>query len=392
MIPAQGTYSLEDRIEPKAIRVVVADDSATVRALLARLFAPTETPQRDSPCRVELCAAAHDGQTCLRAVRALQPDVVVLDLEMPGLSGMETIDLLRREWPDLPIIMFSAYTARGASYTLEALARGATDYVTKPSGHPSPEAAIATLREDLLPKIIVLAARRHKPAAPSIIPAARASRTVPALPAQVIGIGVSTGGPSALELLLPRLPQGFPAPVLIVQHMPKLFTSALAERLNRCCALPVTLAYDGAEVTPGTIWLAPGDSHMELTVTSGRMRIALNQDAPEQHCRPSVNPLFRSLARTLRNRALGVIMTGMGADGLEGSRAIVDAGGAVLAQDESSSAVWGMPGRVVAAGLAAAVLPIASLADAIIQRTSRPRTQQRVFDATLETERSHGSL
>jgi len=122
------------------------------------------------------------------------------------------------------------------------------------------------------------------------------------------------------------------------------------------------------------------------------MRVALNQDAPEQHCRPSVNPLFRSLARTLRNRALGVIMTGMGADGLEGSRAIVDAGGAVLAQDESSSAVWGMPGRVVAAGLAAAVLPIASLADAIIQRTSRPRTQQRVFDATLETERSHGSL
>jgi len=387
--PAQPKFPPSSQAGLKTIRVVIADDSATIRNLLARLFAPSETAQPNNLPLVELCAAAPDGQTCLRAVRALQPDLVILDLEMPGLSGMETIDLLRREWPDLPIIMFSAYTARGASQTLEALARGATDYVTKPTGQPNPEAAIAALREDLLPKIIVLATRRHTSKTP---PATRVTLTAPTVPAQVVGIGVSTGGPSALELLLPHLPHDFPAPVLIVQHMPRLFTNALALRLDRACALAVNLAYDGAEPTPGTIWLAPGDSHMELAITNGRMRIALNQDPPELHCRPSVNPLFRSLARTHGSRALGVIMTGMGSDGLDGSHALVHAGGAVLAQDEPSSTIWGMPGRVVAAGLASAVLPIAALAEAIIQRSSRNRNPHRVLPIPLATERHHGSL
>jgi two-component system chemotaxis response regulator CheB len=377
----------------KVIRVVAADDSAVMRSLLARLFAESDISAGESHSRVELCAAVADGQACVRVVRALRPDVVVLDLDMPGMSGLDTIDLLRHEWPGMPIIMCSTYTERGAAATLEALARGAADYVTKPSGQRDAAAAIVALREELLPKIIALALRRHTRTAEAVQVGSTKSPEEQQAPAQIVVIGVSTGGPTALEQLLPGLPKGFAAPVLIVQHMPKLFTRALAERLDRCCELRVQLGRDGAELQPGTIWLAPGDSHMEIAAsTSGIMRIGLHQGPPVLHCRPAVDPLFLSVARNYGRRALGVVLTGMGADGLEGSRAIVAAGGCVLVQDQVSSAVWGMPGRVATAGLASAVLPIAALAQELVARTSRVETRSLYRSTSLRTEKEmvHG--
>ncbi len=346
----------------KTIRIVAADDSAVVRSLLAHMFAAQPA---DPHVRMELCAAAPDGASCLHAVRTLRPDVVLMDLHMPGVGGMEAIVRLRREWPRLPIIVCSSATEDGAAETIEALGHGASDYVTKPTGQLDAEAAMVFLWTQLAPRIIALASRLSNRGNSSVSKVRRAVKRWQQI--DVIGIGVSTGGPAALERLLPELPEEFPVPVLVVQHMPKLFTSALAARLDRCCALRVKQATAGAALDPGTIWIAPGDSHMEVKMGAhGAPYIVLHQGEPLHYCRPAVDVLFRSLAHTFRTGALGLVLTGMGADGLEGSRAIGAAGGLVLAQDEATSAVWGMPGRVVAAALTDAVLPIGKLGEALI--------------------------
>jgi two-component system chemotaxis response regulator CheB len=357
----------------KTIRIVAADDSAVMRSLLTHMFA---TQPAGLQARFELCVAVSDGVSCLHAVRTLQPDLILLDLHMPGLGGLEAIVRLRREWPRLPIIMCSTATEAGAAATLEALSRGASDYVTKPHGQEDGAAAIACLWTQLAPKILALASPPSHPASetnPSPPPHASLQRI------EAIGIGVSTGGPAALEQLLPCLPEDFPAPVLVVQHMPKLFTSALAARLDRCCPMRVKQAVAGMPVLPGTIWIAPGDSHMEVKMGPHSIaHLVLHQGEPLHHCRPAVDVLFRSLAQTFGPGALGLVLTGMGADGLEGSRAIIDADGTVLAQDEASSAVWGMPGRVVAAGLAQAVLPLKRLGDKLISITQPESLRQEV--------------
>jgi two-component system, chemotaxis family, protein-glutamate methylesterase/glutaminase len=206
-----------------------------------------------------------------------------------------------------------------------------------------------------------------------------------ATPIEVVVIGLSTGGPSALEQLLPRLPPDFPVPVLIVQHMPKLFTGALAERWDKCCSLRVKEAYENAMIRPGTIWLAPGDAHMEVGTGNGltdrqegslagrSSRVRLHQREPLNHCRPAVDYLFFSAARMYGASALALVMTGMGADGLDGARAIHERGGVVLAQDEASSAVWGMPAKVTEAGIASATLPLSEIAGALKQRVDAGR-------------------
>jgi two-component system chemotaxis response regulator CheB len=229
-------------------------------------------------------------------------------------------------------------------------------------------------------------------------------------PIEVVVIGLSTGGPSALEQLLPKLPKDFPVPVLIVQHMPKLFTGALAERLDKCCALRVEQAYDNATVRPGTVWLAPGDAHMEIAPRramasdgdrSAEMcstRVRLHQQEPLNHCRPSVDYLFYSAARMYGAGTLALVMTGMGADGLNGARAVHDGGGVVLAQDEATSAVWGMPGRVSDAGIASATLPLWGIAGALKQRVSAGRVGRSEaavnaeFPAASRREITHGLL
>jgi two-component system chemotaxis response regulator CheB len=315
-----------------------------------------------------LCATASDGVQCVEAVRTLRPDLLLLDVEMPHMSGMEVLNILHREFPLMPIIMCSAYTARGAATTLEALARGAVDYVTKPSGSANPMAAMASLSAQLFPKIAALAERNnwHPHAA---VRRLRALATKTAERVEIIGIGASTGGPAALELLLPRLPATFRAPVVIVQHMPQLFTKELAARLARSCSMPVRVAEHGTVLLPGTIWFAPSDVHIEIVKSAQETaRVALLQGPPLHQCRPAVDHLFRSLAQAYGHRSLGVVLSGMGSDGLAGARAMVHAGGAILAQDEASSAVWGMPGRVVNAGLASAILPVQALAEELIAR------------------------
>jgi two-component system chemotaxis response regulator CheB len=374
------------------LRVLAADDSAVMRGIMQRLFAMHGEDRLSRLPPMELCGVAQDGVECLEAVKRLKPDVLVLDLEMPRLNGLDVLDRLRDDNPGLPVIMCSSYTERGARSTLEALARGAADYVMKPAEQRDLATALQSLAQQLLPKIAALAKGRRRKDESKPVQAAQGAKAREgeraSTPIEVVVIGLSTGGPSALEQMLPRLSREFPVPVMIVQHMPKLFTGALAERLDKSCALRVMQAYDGAAILPGTIWLAPGDSHMEVAVrrmgfgiddggSTGRAaRVRLHQQEPLNHCRPSVDYLFHSAARLYGAGVLALMMTGMGADGLGGARAVHEAGGVVLAQDEATSAVWGMPGRVAEAGIASAVLPLAAIAGELKQRVNAGRAMK----------------
>jgi len=372
----------------RTLRILAADDSAVMRGIMRNLFA-THAENRSSELPLmELCGVARDGVECLEAVNQLRPDVLVLDLEMPRLNGLDVLERLQRESPGLPVIMCSSHTEHGARSTLEALGRGASDYVMKPSAQRNFAEALQSLSMQLLPKIAALSKgeakreqevgdRTQKSFRGSSWEARRSSASV-----EVIVIGLSTGGPSALENLLPKLSRDFAVPILIVQHMPKLFTGALAERLDKCCDLRVEEAYDDAVIRPGVVWLAPGDSHMEVAPRRTILgdpaglrssRIRLHQREPLNHCRPSVDYLFHSAARVYGAGALCLMMTGMGSDGLEGARAIHQRGGTVLAQDEATSAVWGMPGRVSEAGIANVTLPLWALAGELEQRVNAGR-------------------
>jgi two-component system chemotaxis response regulator CheB len=375
--------------EERPLRILAADDSAVMRSILWKLFLLQKDERSSVLPRMELCGITRDGVECLEQVNQLRPDVLVLDLEMPRLNGLEVLDRLRLEHPELPVIMCSAYTEHGARSTLEALGRGASDYVTKPSEQRNFDTAMHSLSQQLIPRIGALAkeARRAEGKNRSSVRSDHAlmSNSGECSQIEIIVIGLSTGGPSALEQLLPKLPKDFPVPILIVQHMPKLFTGALAERLDKCCALRVVEAYDNATVRPGTVWLAPGDAHMEIAPRRSMIgeegrdaegfssRVRLHQQEPLNHCRPAVDYLFFSAARMYGAGALALVMTGMGADGLNGARAIHDGGGVVLAQDEASSAVWGMPGRVSEAGIADATLPLWGIAGALRQKVSAGR-------------------
>jgi two-component system, chemotaxis family, protein-glutamate methylesterase/glutaminase len=379
-------------LNERPLRILAADDSAVMRGIMWKLFLMHAQDRRSELPRMELCGVAQDGVECLESVKRLNPDVLVLDLEMPRLNGLDVLDRLQKESPELPVIMCSSYTEFGARSTLEALARGASDYVTKPTQQRDFEMAMLSLSQQLLPRIAALAkgVNRRAESGPALrlgpqrIKGGEVSARSSA-PIEMVVIGLSTGGPAALEQLLPRLSKDFPVPVMIVQHMPKLFTGALAERLDRCCALHVEEAYDEAIVRPGTVWLAPGDSHMEISarrtmpgdedrkagMRGGKIR--LHRQEPLNHCRPSVDYLFFSAAQMYGAGALALVMTGMGADGLDGAHAVHKSGGVVLAQDEASSAVWGMPGRVSEAGIASATLPLVSIAAALTQRVGASR-------------------
>jgi two-component system, chemotaxis family, protein-glutamate methylesterase/glutaminase len=360
------------------------------------------------PC-IEVAATASDGSAALRLLDSVAPDIVLLDVEMPVMDGLSTLKALKARNRRLPVIMCSALTQRGGKVTIEALASGASDCVCKPSGAPSREVAVRTLAHDLIPKILALTASRAPFAAahplpaqssaiaafsshsatalsprtlfPDRLPHLAASFPVPNTPPAILLIGVSTGGPAALDLLLPVLPATFPLPILIVQHMPELFTSLLAERLNERCPLAVSEAVHGQPVRPGNIYIARGNWHMEVTGSFSESpgfaspgfapTLRLTQDPPENHCRPAVDVLFRSAVSIYDGRILGVVLTGMGYDGLAGSRLIRQHGGTVLAQDEATSAVWGMPGAVANAGLAQSILPIQAIAAEILRLVGR---------------------
>jgi len=348
------------------VRVLIVDDSIVVRKLLCEALA-------SSP-EVQLAGTAASGSLALMKIPQLHPDVVTLDIEMPGLDGLQTLKEIRRLYPRLPVIMFSTLSERGAAVTLEALAMGASDFATKPSNGDA-AGALSQVRGELIEKIILLGRHPGRPVAtatPCSVqpPIKRRARGL----VSVLAIGSSTGGPNALAEVIPRLPGDFPVPVVIVQHMPPLFTRLLADRLNTQSSLAVREAEAGAALEPGQVWIARGDHHLAVAHKAGQVVMNLNQDPPENSCRPAVDVLFRSIAHVYGSGALAVVMTGMGSDGARGAEAIHNAGGEVLVQDESSSVVWGMPGAVVGTGAADKICPLLEISLEVVRRVAAGRT------------------
>lgn len=358
------------------IRVFVVDDSSVIRRLLTSVIA-------DDP-EFEVVGTAANGRLALAKLATVQPDVVTLDVEMPELDGVATLREIRKLYPRLPVVMFSTLTARGATTTLDALAAGASDYVTKPANVGSVVAGMQAVREQLVPKLKALCGRATASGALGLAGRAAAltaakpplpARRPPAVPSRIdlVAIGCSTGGPNALQDVLGLLPAQFPVPVVIVQHMPPVFTSYLAQRLTSKCRLPVHEASDGQALLPGQAFLAPGGFHLTVARREGRLVLRTNEDPPENSCRPAVDVLFRSVADLYGAHLLAVILTGMGQDGLIGCQKVVARGGRVIAQDEATSVVWGMPGAVAAAGLHEALVPLAQIGPEIVRIVSAGR-------------------
>jgi two-component system chemotaxis response regulator CheB len=357
------------------ISVLVVDDSVVVRRLV------TTALEGDPAIRV--VGTASNGRLALTKIDQLAPDLVTLDVEMPELDGVATPRALRVDHPRLPVIMFSTVTERGARATLDALAAGASDYVTKPANMGSVAASLAAVREQLVPKIKALCPGDHAPVpvhermiTPRVAggaaaqAGARAGGGRAARRPEVIAIGASTGGPEALTRMLAALPEDLPVPVVVVQHMPAVFTRLFAERLDRTCAVQVVEATDGVPLQPGVVYVAPGDRHLEIVGGPADRRTRLSDGPPENFCRPAVDVLFRSVATTFGPAALALVLTGMGSDGTRGAEALHEAGAAILVQDKASAVVWGMPGSITTAGLADAVLPLDEIAAAVVARVA----------------------
>lgn len=342
------------------IRVLVVDDSVVVR----RIVSEELSAQPD----LEVAGTASTGRIAVAMMTQVTPDLVILDVEMPDMDGLAALAQIHKSHPKTPVIMFSALTELGAAATLEALSLGASDFFAKPSGPGGIEESRKVLRSELIPSIRALCARKLPPARPA--PSAPLARVRPEGQSRIdlLVIGASTGGPNALAELFVGLPPNFPLPIVVVQHMPPMFTRLLAERLTKDSEIPTVEAATGVELTPGKAWMAPGDFHLEVVRQGLQLRTRIHQDARENSCRPAVDPLFRSAAKACGSHCLAVVLTGMGQDGLRGCEAIRAAGGQILTQDESTSVVWGMPGFVTRAGLADKVVPLPMLAREIIRR------------------------
>jgi two-component system chemotaxis response regulator CheB len=341
------------------IRVLVVDDSVTIRRLVSDELAADPA--------IEVVGTAANGRIALARVTQVNPDLIILDIEMPELDGLATLRELRKTHPKLPVLMFSSLTEQGAAASLEALALGATDYFTKPSGAGGLAASLKVIREELIPEIKAVC--RRDAGVPTGAPVAAAKLLPPHTGrVEAVTIGVSTGGPNALAEVFEALPKQLPVPVTIVQHMPPMFTKLLAERLTGKGSVKVEEGIAGGELRPGHAWIAPGDFHMTVKRDGHSVRVLLNQDPPENSCRPAADVLFKSMVHTYGPGVLAVVMTGMGQDGLRGCEAVREAGGQVVVQDEATSVVWGMPGFVAKAGLADRVLPLPLLASEIVRR------------------------
>ena len=344
------------------IRVLVVDDSFVVRRVVTEELAA----QPD----IEVAGSASTGRIALEKMAQLNPDLVILDIEMPDMDGLTALTHLHQTHPKTPVVMFSSLTALGAAATLEALSRGASDFFAKPGGAGGLEASRKVIRDELIPAIRALCIRKPASAAAGTIsaipPPSRASDATARV--DLLAIGASTGGPNALAELFAELPADFAVPILVVQHMPPMFTHYLAERLTKNSKVPTVEAKSDVELEPGKACVAPGDFHMVIVRNGTQVRTQLHQGPQENACRPAVDPLFRSVASIYGRNCLAVVLTGMGQDGLRGCESIRAAGGQILAQDEATSVVWGMPGFVARAGLADKVLPLSLIAGEIIRR------------------------
>ncbi len=340
------------------IRVLVVDDSVVVRKIVSDSL-------KDDP-QIEVVGTASNGSIALQRIRHFRPDVVTLDIEMPEMDGLETLRRIRKDFPEVHVIMLSSLTERGAAVTIEALASGAKDYLTKPSQGASQEIVLRNLKQDLLLKVKQFFV--EEPLESRTCSKSGAPRSLFNGPLQAWLIGVSTGGPNALSSILPMIPASFPLPILIVQHMPPMFTKLLAERLQSMTALRVCEASDGQLVEPGQVLIAPGDFHMKLRKSGRSVLTELTRTPPENSCRPAVDVLFRSAAEVWGGSVIATILTGMGQDGLRGAETLYTQGAYVIAQDEQSSVVWGMPGYIARAGLADAVLPLTEIVPAVLKK------------------------
>lgn len=349
----------------RAIRVLLVDDSAVVRGLMQRWLG--------AEAGIEIAGVAINGREGVRLAADLKPDVMVLDVEMPELDGIGAIPQILSAAPQTRILMASTLTHRNADITLRALGLGAADYLPKPE--TGKIAAAADFKRDLISRIRALGQRPRAAAAfharEAATPAARpapsaALKPTPTKPADIIVIGSSTGGPQALNKVVAAIGGKVQQPVLIVQHMPAMFTRIMAEHLSRLSPAPVSEARDGQPIRPGQILVAPGDFHMRVVRKHGAPVIALDQGPQINYCRPAVDPLFQSVAQEYGSSVFGAILTGMGADGRKGAEAIVARGGAVMAQDEATSVVWGMPGAVISAGLACAIKGLDDFGPALV--------------------------
>ncbi len=355
----------------RRIRVMLVDDAVVVRGLFARWV--------ESEPDLDVVATLRTGRDAVNQLERVNPDVVVLDVDMPDLDGIAALPLLLEKKRDLVVIMASTLTRRNAEISLRALSLGAADYIPKPASNREVSAATA-FRRDLIEKIRQLGQRAKRlrsvvpptRTAPSIVPqpveeVALSSpiklRPMPTTPPSVLLIGASTGGPQALNSLIAQIGGVLQrAPVLITQHMPATFTAVLAEHLARIANCPVREAADGEKINAGVIYLAPGGKHMKVIRRNGAAVISIEDGPMVNFCKPAVDPMFSSAAEVWGNKVLALVLTGMGSDGLAGAKSIVAAGGHVLAQDEATSAVWGMPGQVTNAGLCSAVVPLPEMA------------------------------
>lgn len=341
-------------------RVLVVDDSVVVRQIVSRVVSAEPA--------LELAGVAANGHIAMAKIEQLQPDVVVLDLEMPGMDGYETLAAIREVDSTLPVIIFSHHSSTGAAATLEALALGATDFVLKPHADGI-RLAEGEVREALVPLLTAFGARTHT--RPDV------ARTAPGTPRSVLVtalvVAVSTGGPNALAEIIPSLPVSLAVPVLIVQHMPAIFTRSLAERLDRLSAVSVVEAADDDAVVAGRVYIAPGGRHLELTGRGTAAHVHLTDGPPECSSRPAADVLFRSAVAAYGAGTMAMVLTGMGHDGLLGSEAVRAAGGCVLVQSAASSVAHSMPAGVADAGLADAILPLDQLAAEVTRWTGRGR-------------------
>ncbi|GAA0243723.1 chemotaxis response regulator protein-glutamate methylesterase [Cryptosporangium japonicum] len=387
------------------IKVLVVDDSVVVRRLIVDALS-------DDP-GIEVVGTASNGRLALAKIEELKPDVMTLDIEMPVLDGIGTLKELRPKHKRLPVIMFSTLTANGASATLEALSAGATDYVTKPANVGSVRESIKSVREQLIPRIYALGPKQRPGAAPTRpgMPPARPGTAPPGRPGaplagrpplgspaapsggirapmrpaksktpgqriDVIAVGCSTGGPDALAKVVQGFPKDLPVPVVVVQHMPPIFTKMFADRLDRASAVKVVEATADIPLDAGTVYIAPGDKHLEVVRKGTSVLTKLHEGPPENSCRPAVDPLFRSVATVFGAHALTVVLTGMGQDGKKGCEVLAKVGSEIVVQDEETSVVWGMPGAVAQAGLADVVLPLGSISDTLLSRVGHGRTNR----------------
>jgi two-component system chemotaxis response regulator CheB len=337
------------------LRVMVVDDSAVVRGLITRIL------QADA--RIEVAASCSNGEMAVAQAARKAMDVVILDIEMPVMDGLTALPKLLAANPHTRIIMASTLTQRNATVSLRALTLGAADYIAKPTTDKLN--ASEEFRRDLIQKVIALGQRKKLAPGTAFTPSTNRQpslRGVPVRRPRIIAIGSSTGGPQALLTLLGGLSASVTCPIVIAQHMPATFTTVLAQHLARASGRPCAEAANGMEIKPGSICLAPGDYHMQI-VREGSTHVAqLSQTPPENFCRPSVDPLFRSVAQLFGGESCAVILTGMGSDGCKGALAMAAAGAPIIAQDEATSVVWGMPGAVANAGICSAILPLPRIA------------------------------